>query len=93
MINDRALGLGFGAVLFVQLKGTTQEEILAFEQALTDVKEIAQAQRLFGEPDYLLHVHTADLTSYQRLYDEKLSNLPNVARITSTLVMKELDLG
>ena len=32
-----------------------------------------QAQRLFGEPDYLLHVVAKDLPAFQRLYDEKLS--------------------
>jgi DNA-binding Lrp family transcriptional regulator len=48
------------------------------------------AQRLFGEPDYLLHVVTQDLPAFQRLYDDSLSTLPNVQRLTSTLVMKRV---
>ncbi|MDT1823579.1 AsnC family transcriptional regulator, partial [Acinetobacter baumannii] len=33
---------------------------------------------------------TTDLTAYQRLYDESLSTLPNVLRLSSTLVMKSI---
>jgi DNA-binding Lrp family transcriptional regulator len=33
---------------------------------------------------------TRDLPSFQQLYDERLSTLPNVQRLTSTLVMKRV---
>ncbi|AMW84269.1 Transcriptional regulator, AsnC family [Pseudomonas yamanorum] len=35
-------------------------------------------------------VVTADLPAFQKLYDEELSRLPNVQRLTSTLVMKHV---
>lgn len=47
-----------------------------------------QAQRLFGEPDYLMRVVAADLKAFQALYDEHLAALPGVQRLSSTLVMK-----
>jgi DNA-binding Lrp family transcriptional regulator len=46
------------------------------------------SQRLFGEPDYLLRVVTRDLPDFQRVYDDRLSILPGVQRLSSTLVMK-----
>lgn len=49
-----------------------------------------QAQRLFGDPDYLLRVATADLAAFQHLYDERLATLPGVQRLSSTLVMKHV---
>jgi DNA-binding Lrp family transcriptional regulator len=52
--------------------------------------QIIQAQRLFGDPDYLLRVVTTDLPAYQQLYDAKLANLPGVQRLTSTIVMKQI---
>ncbi|MBW6425191.1 Lrp/AsnC ligand binding domain-containing protein [Rhizobium sp. XQZ8] len=52
--------------------------------------EIIQAQCLFGDPDYMLHIVTKDLPAFQRLYDEKLSALPHVLRLMSTLVMKTI---
>jgi DNA-binding Lrp family transcriptional regulator len=54
------------------------------------IPEVLQAERLFGEPDYLLRIVTSDLAAYQRLHDDRLSVLPSVQRMTSTLVMKRI---
>lgn len=45
---------------------------------------------MFGDPDYLLRIVTADLAAYQRLEDDVLSALPGVQRLNSTLVMKQV---
>jgi hypothetical protein len=37
-----------------------------------------------------LHLITRDLPAFQLLYDDRLSKLPNVQRLTSTPVMKRL---
>jgi len=37
-----------------------------------------------------LRVVTVDLAAYQRLQDDRLSVLPGVLRMTSTLVMKRI---
>jgi hypothetical protein len=42
------------------------------------------AQRLFGEPDYLPRVITADQPAFQELYDERLATLPGIQRLSST---------
>ena len=55
--------------------------------------QVVQAERLFGDPDYLVRVVTEDLAAYQRLQDERLSALPGVLRMTSTLVMKRVVAG
>jgi DNA-binding Lrp family transcriptional regulator len=57
---------------------------------LVDIPEITQAERLFGDPDYMLHVVTRDLKAFQTLYDRSLLALPCVLRLTSTLVMKSI---
>ena len=49
-----------------------------------------QAQRLFGDPDYLLRILTRDLAAFQQLYDDRLAALPGVQRLSSTLVMKSI---
>ena len=85
-----ALGLNFSAMVFVTLREGDHQAVAAFETALQGIVQIVEAQRLFGEPDYLLQVITRDLPAFQRLYDERLSTLPNVQRLTSTLVMKQV---
>ena len=64
--------------------------VAEFEQRVADIPNVLQAQRLFGDPDYLLRVVTRDLPAYQKLYDEHLATLPGVQRLSSTLVMKSL---
>ena len=52
--------------------------------------QILQAQRLFGDPDYLLRIVTRDLPAFQKFYDDRLATLPGVQRLSSTLVMKSI---
>lgn len=74
--------------MFVTLKDS--KSVATFEKAVADIDNVIQAQRLFGDPDYLLHVIVRDLSAFQQLYDQCLTSLPGVQRMTSTLVMKEV---
>ena len=90
VVDAGALGLSFEALVFVTMRREDRETLLAFEEGLASIPNVVQAERLFGDPDYLLRVVTADLAAYQRLQDEKLTALPGVQRMTSTLVMKRV---
>ena len=90
LLDPGAVGLNFSAMVFVTLREGDRPAVAAFEAALLEIAQVVDAQRLFGEPDYLLHVISQDLPAFQRLYDESLSTLPNVQRLTSTLVMKRV---
>lgn len=89
-LDPGALGLNFSAIVFVTLREGDRKAVEAFESALLGIEHVVNAQRLFGEPDYLLHIITQDLPAFQILYDKSLSTLPNVQRLTSTLVMKRV---
>lgn len=82
------LGLPFEALVFVTMKAGDADAVAAFEEAVRGIPSVVQAQRLFGEPDYQLHVAARSKQHYQELYDLELSPLPGVQRLTSTLVMK-----
>jgi DNA-binding Lrp family transcriptional regulator len=73
-----------------RLRELERDTVVSFEEAVAGVPHVVQAQRLFGDPDYLLRVVTTDLAAYQQLYDEKLIALPGVQRMASTLVMKRV---
>ena len=89
-LDPAALGLKFSTLVLITLRDGDRRAVEAFEQAVAEVPQVLQAQRLFGDPDYLLHVVTRDLPAFRLLYDEHLSALPGVQRLTSTLVMKEV---
>ncbi len=90
VVDPAAVGLDFEALVFATLRWEDPDTVTAFEEAVTAIPHVIQAQRLFGEPDYLLRVATADLPAYQQLYDQQLARLPGVQRLTSTLVMKNV---
>lgn len=89
-LDAHALGLTFEALVFVTMRAADRDTIEAFEQAVAAIPHVLQAQRLFGDPDYLLRVITRDLPGFQTLYDESLATLPGVQRLSSTLVMKSV---
>jgi DNA-binding Lrp family transcriptional regulator len=89
-VGAAALGLTFEALLFVTMRQEDRDTLLGFEAAVAEIPNVVQAQRLFGDPDYLLRIVTADLGAYQRLEDDVLATLPGVQRLTSTLVMKNV---
>lgn len=89
-LDAGVLGLGFESLVFITMRYEDRETIAAFEQEVAGIPQVIHAQRLFGDPDYLLRVVTRDLPAYRQLYDERLAALPGVLRLTSTLVMKSV---
>ena len=89
-INPASVGLEFSSLVFVTFRDITQSVLRAFEEAVIAIPEITEARRLFGDPDFMLEVMTKDLPAYQRLYDDRLTALPGVQRLTSTLIMKDV---
>ncbi|WP_425864035.1 Lrp/AsnC family transcriptional regulator [Arthrobacter sp. TWP1-1] len=90
IVDPGAVGLGFEALVFVSLAQVDRATIDEFEAKVSGNRRITSAQRLFGDPDYILKVVTKDLDDYQKLYDTELTSLPGVLRLRSTLVMKNL---
>jgi DNA-binding Lrp family transcriptional regulator len=89
-INPALVDLNFSAIVFATLRHMTVEDVESFENALLVIPEITRAERLFGDPDYMLHVVTHDLNAFQTLFDRRLLALPCLLRLTSTIVMKSI---
>jgi DNA-binding Lrp family transcriptional regulator len=90
IVDPEALGLTFEALVFVTMRQEDRDTLLGFERAVAEIPNVLLAQRLFGDPDYILRVVTKDLAAYAQLEDDVLSALPGVQRLNSTLVMKRV---
>ncbi|MGH3150049.1 MAG: Lrp/AsnC family transcriptional regulator [Streptosporangiaceae bacterium] len=90
IVDPAAIGLGFEVLIQVTMDREDATTITRFESGLAGIPEVRHAERLFGDPDYLVRVATPDLAAYQVLRDEKLATLPGVQRLTSTIVMKRV---
>jgi DNA-binding Lrp family transcriptional regulator len=90
VVDPAVLGLGFEVLVQVTMDREDAATVADFERGLAEIPEVRHAERLFGDPDYLLRVATADIAAYQSLRDEYLATLPGVGRLTSTIVMKRI---
>ena len=90
LVDPAAVGMGFEALVQVTLDRGDAATVTAFETAITALPEVRHAERLFGDPDYLLRVTARDLDSFAALRDQKLATLPGIQRLTSTIVMKRI---
>jgi Lrp/AsnC family transcriptional regulator, leucine-responsive regulatory protein len=89
-VDMAALGRGFEVLVHVEMAIQDGATLEAFEAEIAKIDEIVQCRRMFGQPDYLLWIATADLGAYERLYMTRLTNLPGVARTNSQFTMKTI---
>lgn len=89
-VDPAAVGFHIQVTAFITLGREDSATVAALEEGIAAIPEVITAERLFGDPDFLIRVVARDLADYQRLRDERLSTLPGVEKITSTLVMRSI---
>ena len=89
-LNAEAMQQGFEVAVRIDLSGRDQATLEAFEAAVAVIDEIIHAQRMFGQPDYLLLVAVADKDAYEAVYMNRLTALPGVASVISQYTMKTI---
>ena len=90
LVDPAAVGLGFEALVQITLERGDTSTVTSFEDAVAELSQVRHAERLFGDPDYLLRVVARDLDAFADLREQKLAMLPGVHRLTSTIVMKRI---
>ncbi|MDU0113870.1 MAG: DNA-binding Lrp family transcriptional regulator [Psychrosphaera sp.] len=88
IIDNRKLGKGFSAFVTVGLSVHTKDSQQAFEQAIAKSGEVLECHNVTGSYEYLLRVETTDLVSYKRFHTDVLGDLPQVATISTHVVME-----
>jgi Lrp/AsnC family transcriptional regulator, leucine-responsive regulatory protein len=81
------MGVGFTAYLTVGLSEHTKRVQEAFERAMQAAPEVRECHNITGAVEYLLRVEVTDLRAYKRFHTDILGALPQVATITTYVVM------
>lgn len=86
---------GNPSTVFVAVTLTDQRQatMLAFETALANTAQVAEAYLMSGQSDYLIKVLVPDCDSYERIHREILSALPGVQRLVSQFTIRTLESG
>ncbi len=87
-LDRKQLGLANEFFVEVSLTGQTEDTMEKFERAVQRVPEILECHLMSGQFDYLLRVVAKDAEDYERIHRGKLSRLPGIQRIQSSLALR-----
>jgi Lrp/AsnC family transcriptional regulator, leucine-responsive regulatory protein len=87
-LDRKQLGLANEFFVEVSLIAQTEAAFEKFEAAIQRVPEILECHLMSGQFDYLLRVVARDAEDYERIHRGKLSRLPGVQRIQSSLALR-----
>ena len=88
---DREL-LGLDLLCFVQISVQRhhRDHIVAFEEAVRAMPEVLDCHHMTGEFDFLLKIVVANRKALETLLVERLSTLPGVTRLQTSVVLSEV---
>lgn len=87
VLNRPAMGVGFVAFAAIGLNSHTKASQQAFERAMAIAPEVVECHNITGAVEYLLRIEVADLPAYKSFHTDVVGTLPQVASITSYVVM------
>jgi DNA-binding Lrp family transcriptional regulator len=87
-IDQAALGRGFEVLLQAEIATKDLATVEAFEARVSAMDEVVELRRMFGLPDYVIRVRTADADAYERWLTTRLLGDPAIARVDSRITMK-----
>jgi DNA-binding Lrp family transcriptional regulator len=88
VISPAAVGLPLTVFVTISLTSQSRELLSAFEAAVAGVPEVLECHLMTGAADYLLRVAVADVDGLERLHSAKLTRLPGVARVNSSVTLR-----
>ena len=84
--------VGLDALVFAQVKLTThgRANLAQFAEAVQSFPEVLECYVLMGNVDFLLRIVAEDIKAYEDFFFNKLSRLPGVQEITSSIALSEM---
>lgn len=86
-IDHASVGLGVSTFVMVSLKGHNKENIHKFIDAVQEIEEVVECHHITGQADFILKVVSSDISSYQTLMLEKVSNIDVVDNMQSMVIL------
>lgn len=88
--GHRTLGFRVTALVDITLSTQAEEDLAAFEAAVSGADGIVECALVSGGQDYRLKIVCRDLDDYERIHREHLGKLPGVTTINSSFVLRSV---
>lgn len=86
-LDTERIGLGVHTFVQVTLKGHNKKNIDQFLGEINQIPEVIECHHITGSGDFILKVISKDITSYQRLMLEKVSEIDVVDGLQSMVIL------
>jgi Lrp/AsnC family transcriptional regulator len=84
--------VGLNAQIFAQVKLNAhgRANLDEFAASIREIPEVLECYVLMGSVDFLLRIVTSDIEAYEKLFFNRLSQLPGVQEVNSTVALSEI---
>ncbi|MES2495285.1 MAG: Lrp/AsnC family transcriptional regulator [Pseudomonadota bacterium] len=90
LVDPASVGLTMELYATVKLHAHDAQATSAFREHVRQLPEIVECYILLGQIDVLLKIVVKDIGYYEEFFYEKLSQLPGVREVNSSVVMTEV---
>ena len=84
--------VGLNTMVFAHVKLTShgRSNLTEFADAVSQYPEVLDCYLLLGNVDFLLRIVTEDIKAYEQFFFEKLSQLPGIQEVNSSIVLSDI---
>ncbi|RYD59782.1 MAG: Lrp/AsnC family transcriptional regulator [Sphingomonadales bacterium] len=90
IVDRRKVGLNAHIFAQVRLNAHGRSNLDEFSAAIQSFPEVLDAYVLMGQTDFMLRIVATDIDAYEKFFFEKLSKLPGIQEINSTVALSEI---
>lgn len=90
IIDRRKVGLNAHVFAQVKLNAHGRANLDEFSAAIRSFPEVLDAYVLMGAMDFMLRIVAKDIDAYESFFFDRLSKLPGVQEINSTVALSEI---
>ena len=86
-LDAETVGLGVNTFVMVSLKGHNKDNIEKFITSIDEIEEIIECHHVTGSSDFILKIISEDISTYQKLMMERVSNIDVVDNMQSMVIL------
>jgi Lrp/AsnC family transcriptional regulator len=90
LLDRRKVGLNAQIFAQVKLNAHGRANLDEFAAAIRDLPEVLECYVMMGSVDFLLRIVAPDIEAYEKLFFNRLSQLPGVQEVNSTVALSEI---
>jgi Lrp/AsnC family transcriptional regulator len=90
LVDRHKVGLNAHIFAQVKLNAHGRANLDEFTEAIQSLPEVLDCYVLMGPVDFLIRIVTTDIEAYERFFFNRLSQLPGVQEVNSTVALSEI---